>query len=162
LTTLSRCDADRPLPLAFLAMTRHQLGDRERARTTLDRLRDIMNEPAWAGNADAAAALREAARLIEGGPGQPRPLPPPLATSVPGGGTIGGARALPSWRISPGPPRQSLQGGLRLPRQPRLGCPLRQPFQELAGLRRTDPLQDADRAQVPAVLRRLNQPQAGQ
>jgi hypothetical protein len=37
-----------PSDLAFLAMTQHQLGHKERAVATLARLREAMKEPGWA------------------------------------------------------------------------------------------------------------------
>jgi eukaryotic-like serine/threonine-protein kinase len=73
LATLSRCAASQPPALAFLAMTQHQLGDRDQARTTLARLREVMKEPRWAANADAVANLREAVELIEDRPAPPGP-----------------------------------------------------------------------------------------
>jgi dipeptidyl aminopeptidase/acylaminoacyl peptidase len=63
--TLSRCPPSQPTTLAFLAMTQQHLGQKEQARTTLARLRRMMKEPEWAGNAEAEAFAREAERAIE-------------------------------------------------------------------------------------------------
>jgi tetratricopeptide (TPR) repeat protein len=68
--TLSRCDPSHPLTLAFLAMTQHQLGEKDQARTTLARLRDVLKVPREAANDDAEAWLREAVELIEDRPAQ--------------------------------------------------------------------------------------------
>jgi hypothetical protein len=73
LKTLTRCDPKQPATLAFLALTQHQLGQKEQARTTLTRLREILREPQSATNAEAEAFLREAAEVIEGRPAQPKP-----------------------------------------------------------------------------------------
>jgi WD40 repeat protein len=72
LATLARCDHHHPPTLAFLAMTQHQLGDKE-ARTTLARLREITKDPEWASNPEAEAFLREAAELIGRRLAQPTP-----------------------------------------------------------------------------------------
>ena len=45
LATLTKCDQNHPMTLAFLAMTQHQLGQKESAKATLTRLREIMKEP---------------------------------------------------------------------------------------------------------------------
>jgi hypothetical protein len=66
LTTLTRCDQDRPATLAFLAMTRHQLGQQDQARATLTRLQGIIAERASDASAEARSFLREAVELIEG------------------------------------------------------------------------------------------------
>jgi WD40 repeat protein/serine/threonine protein kinase len=55
-----------PTDLAFLAMAQYQLGDREEARTTLGWLREVMEAPQWASNAEAQGFLREAETLING------------------------------------------------------------------------------------------------
>jgi hypothetical protein len=59
--------------LAFLAMTQYQLGEQEKARTILVRLREARKQPQWAGNPDTGTFPREAAELVEGEPGQPEP-----------------------------------------------------------------------------------------
>jgi WD40 repeat protein/serine/threonine protein kinase len=64
LATLTRCDPKQPTTLAFLAMTQHQLGQKEQARMTFARLRLLMKEPPWAANAEAEAFLREAEALL--------------------------------------------------------------------------------------------------
>jgi WD40 repeat protein/serine/threonine protein kinase/ribosomal protein S27E len=73
LATLTKCDQKQPTTLAFVAMTQHQLGQKDQARTTLARLRETMKAPQLASNAEAAAFLREAAELIDGKPAQPKP-----------------------------------------------------------------------------------------
>lgn len=73
LETLTRSDkiqsagrkGHHPLDLAFLAMTQHQLGQKEKAQATLARLRETMKDAEWAKNEEAQAFLREAAALIE-------------------------------------------------------------------------------------------------
>jgi hypothetical protein len=50
--------------LAFLAMTQHYLGHAKEAQAGLQRLREQMKEPRWAGNAEAHAFLREAEALL--------------------------------------------------------------------------------------------------
>jgi hypothetical protein len=56
-----------PLDLAFLAMARHQLGNKDEAKATLGRLRETMRQPRWAEDAAAVVFLREVEGLIEGG-----------------------------------------------------------------------------------------------
>jgi serine/threonine protein kinase len=52
--------------LAFLAMSRHQLGEKDQARADLGRLREKMKEPLQANNEENQGFLGEAAALIEG------------------------------------------------------------------------------------------------
>jgi hypothetical protein len=52
--------------LAFLAMTRHQLGRAEEARTTLARLREVLRGPLGETNREAAGFLSEAENLLTG------------------------------------------------------------------------------------------------
>jgi predicted Zn-dependent protease len=59
LATLTRCDQKDPIAMAFLAMTLHQLGRKEEARTTLARLRKTQSTK-------GAGYLREATELIQG------------------------------------------------------------------------------------------------
>jgi sugar lactone lactonase YvrE len=68
LATLSKCDPNHPTMLAFLAMTQQQLGQKEQARTTLARLRELMKQPPWTTDAEVKLFLREASELIEGSP----------------------------------------------------------------------------------------------
>jgi WD40 repeat protein len=65
-TTLKQRDPDTPEVLAFLAMAQHRAGQHQDARTTLEGLRQSMQKPAWATNAEAQGFLREAEALIEG------------------------------------------------------------------------------------------------
>jgi hypothetical protein len=64
LATLSRSNVlqqgQQPSDLAFLALVHYRLGQSEKARDTLARLREVMKDPDWAGNPDARALLREA------------------------------------------------------------------------------------------------------
>jgi hypothetical protein len=46
---------------------RARLGQKDEARTTLARLRELVKAPEWASNEDAQAFLREAGELIETG-----------------------------------------------------------------------------------------------
>ena len=68
--------ASIPADLAFLAMTQHHLGQKEPARASLARLREIMKQPPWATNAEAQGFLREAAALIDGQPPPAAAVPP--------------------------------------------------------------------------------------
>jgi tetratricopeptide (TPR) repeat protein len=52
-----------PADLAFLAMARHQLGNKDEAKATLGRLRETMKQPQ---GTEAVGFLREAEGLIEG------------------------------------------------------------------------------------------------
>jgi tetratricopeptide (TPR) repeat protein len=56
----------QPADLAILAMAQHQLGKMDEARTTLARLREVMQQPGWAMDVEAQGFLREAEELIEG------------------------------------------------------------------------------------------------
>jgi WD40 repeat protein/serine/threonine protein kinase len=53
-----------PSDLAFLAMTYHRLGQRERALNYLGRLRERMKKPQWATDEEARSFLREAEELL--------------------------------------------------------------------------------------------------
>jgi Flp pilus assembly protein TadD len=55
-----------PADLAFLAMTQHQLGKKDQAKATLDRLREVMKQARWANDSEAVSFLGEAEELIEG------------------------------------------------------------------------------------------------
>ena len=55
-----------PVDLAFLAMARYRLGDKDEAKATLGRLREVMKQPRRTKDAEAAGFLREAEELIEG------------------------------------------------------------------------------------------------
>ncbi|MBI1916490.1 MAG: protein kinase [Planctomycetes bacterium] len=73
LAALTKCDQHHPATLAFLAMTQHQVGDKDQARTTLARLRDTLKGPPWVDNNEAKSFLGEAAQLIQGSPALPKP-----------------------------------------------------------------------------------------
>ncbi len=76
LTTLTHAaelnEAERggptPADLAFLAMTRYQLGEKDQARALLDRLRETMQKPNWGRSEEAQDFLREAEALLRGQP----------------------------------------------------------------------------------------------
>jgi WD40 repeat protein len=53
-----------PHDLAFLAMTRYQLGQKTEARALLGRLRTVMTNSRWANDSEAQVFLREAEALI--------------------------------------------------------------------------------------------------
>jgi len=59
-------EGSNPVDLAFLAMTRHRLNQKDEAKATLGRLREVMKQPRRTKDAEAAAFLREADELIEG------------------------------------------------------------------------------------------------
>jgi hypothetical protein len=63
-----------PADLAFLAMAHFQLGQKEQAARVLSRLRERMNDPQWANDADSRAFLQEAEALLEGR-AEPRKIP---------------------------------------------------------------------------------------
>jgi WD40 repeat protein/serine/threonine protein kinase len=71
--TLATCDLNNAATLAFLAMTQQQQGEKKEARATLTHLRELMERPEWAANAESRADLHEAAALIDGEPAQPKP-----------------------------------------------------------------------------------------
>ena len=47
-------------------MVYYKLGQQEKAHALLAKLRQVMKQPAWSGNAEAQGFLREASELIEG------------------------------------------------------------------------------------------------
>jgi WD40 repeat protein/serine/threonine protein kinase len=51
--------------LVFLAMTQHQLGQKEKARASLDRVREIVEQSHWAKNGEAQGSLLEAEALLK-------------------------------------------------------------------------------------------------
>jgi Flp pilus assembly protein TadD len=56
-----------PGDLAFLAMAQHQLGQKDRARESLERLRKSMQGETWANNEEAKALALEADTLLKEG-----------------------------------------------------------------------------------------------
>jgi eukaryotic-like serine/threonine-protein kinase len=54
-----------PADLSFIAMAQHRLGQAVDARTTLERLREVMNKPRWSADEESKAFLAEAAVLID-------------------------------------------------------------------------------------------------
>jgi hypothetical protein len=65
-------DGPEPTDLAFLAMARHQLGQKEQARATLRRLREVMQQPRWANDPECQGFLREAEELTQSKEPSPR------------------------------------------------------------------------------------------
>jgi WD40 repeat protein/serine/threonine protein kinase len=59
-----RPDTGSPATLAFLATAHHQLGQHERARAALARLRQLLDQPRWAKDAEARDLVHEAETLI--------------------------------------------------------------------------------------------------
>jgi WD40 repeat protein len=69
LALLARADqtgAASPADLAFLAMTHHQLGQKDRAQAALGRLRETLSQPEWTPKEEWQALLDEAERLPGG------------------------------------------------------------------------------------------------
>src|SRR5262249_36919231 len=65
--TLTRADQrrrDQPANLAFLAMTHFRLGDKEKAQTTLAKLRQIMKSPQWSRDEEAQDLMSEVEAII--------------------------------------------------------------------------------------------------
>jgi Tfp pilus assembly protein PilF len=58
-------DGSLPADLAFLAMAQHRLGKKDEAKTTLDRLREIMKQARWTDDAEAQGFLREAEETLK-------------------------------------------------------------------------------------------------
>lgn len=56
-----------PSDLAFLAMSQHKLGQKDRANETLGRLRQVMKDPRRAGELQAQLFHKEAETLLNGG-----------------------------------------------------------------------------------------------
>ena len=52
-------------------MTRYQIGEKDRAQASLDRLRETMQKPNSAGNQEAQRLLKEAEALLAGRALQP-------------------------------------------------------------------------------------------
>jgi hypothetical protein len=59
-----RLDKDSPAALAFLAMAHHQLGQREKARAALARLRQSLDQPRGTKDAETLGLVHEAQALI--------------------------------------------------------------------------------------------------
>jgi WD40 repeat protein/tRNA A-37 threonylcarbamoyl transferase component Bud32 len=74
LTTLTHADelnqaaqgGPVPADLAFLAMSRYQMGERDRAQAILTQLRETLQKPKWAGNEEAQRLLIEAEAVLAG------------------------------------------------------------------------------------------------
>jgi WD40 repeat protein len=71
LATLTRCDQEQPATQAFLAMTRHQLGQKDQAQAALARLRQAMKKPEWAKDQETRNFLREAEAVVNANAGGP-------------------------------------------------------------------------------------------
>src|SRR5262249_10222803 len=75
LATLTRADQlnaasgeSIPADLAFLAMTRYQLGQNEQAHSLLEKLRSLLKTPQvidWSGDGEAQTLLREAETVLQ-------------------------------------------------------------------------------------------------
>jgi WD40 repeat protein/tRNA A-37 threonylcarbamoyl transferase component Bud32 len=61
----ARYKGSHPADLAFLAMTYHALGQKEKTAAFLDRLRDTMKQKRWARDTEAQALLQEAEALFQ-------------------------------------------------------------------------------------------------
>jgi serine/threonine protein kinase/tetratricopeptide (TPR) repeat protein len=59
-------DESYPCEIAYIAMALHRLGRHEEAKTTLDRLRDLLKDERFAEDKEAKACLAEAEKLISG------------------------------------------------------------------------------------------------
>ncbi|HMF12136.1 MAG TPA: hypothetical protein VKE94_07510, partial [Gemmataceae bacterium] len=57
-----------PADLGFLAMAQHRDGNKELAKESLARLREVTKQERWAKDAEAQSFLREAEELILGKP----------------------------------------------------------------------------------------------
>jgi hypothetical protein len=55
-----------PADLAFLAMTRYQMRQKDQAQASLDHLRETMQKPIWTQNPEAKSLLKEADALLNG------------------------------------------------------------------------------------------------
>ena len=68
LTTLLRSDefngGTRPADVAFIAMSQHALGRIDDAKTTFERLRELMNQEQWKNDDEDRAFLNEAAQVL--------------------------------------------------------------------------------------------------
>jgi tetratricopeptide (TPR) repeat protein len=64
LKAANQSDQASPAVLTFLAMAHHRLGQREQARAVLARLREILDQPRWAKDAETLDLLHEAQALI--------------------------------------------------------------------------------------------------
>jgi WD40 repeat protein/tRNA A-37 threonylcarbamoyl transferase component Bud32 len=62
---VTKLNSHHPGTLAFLAMTRHHLGQTKLAQTTLARARELMKTPQWANEAEAKAVVNEAEELLQ-------------------------------------------------------------------------------------------------
>jgi TolA-binding protein len=79
LTTLTRADelnqathgGPVPADLAFLAMSRYQMRETDKAQASLTQLRETLQKPNWAGNDEAHRLLKEAEALLDGRASQP-------------------------------------------------------------------------------------------
>jgi dipeptidyl aminopeptidase/acylaminoacyl peptidase/Flp pilus assembly protein TadD len=57
-------DGSEPTDLAFQAMARHQLGQKELAQSILRRLREVMRQPRWVNDAERQGFVREAEEVL--------------------------------------------------------------------------------------------------
>src|SRR5262249_47864636 len=52
-------EGSHPADLAFLAMAHHQLSQKDEAKATLARLREVMKQPRWSNDVEAQSFVRE-------------------------------------------------------------------------------------------------------
>jgi hypothetical protein len=71
LATLTRCDQEQPATQVFLAMTQHQLGQKDQSQAALTRLREAMKKPEWGKDQEARNFLREAEAVVSAKAGGP-------------------------------------------------------------------------------------------
>jgi hypothetical protein len=65
LRLLAKCDSNQPATLAFLAMTRYQLGQKAEAHATLARLRKLLQTAEWAKDQESQSFLAEAETVLQ-------------------------------------------------------------------------------------------------
>lgn len=65
LTKADRFNGGIPGDLAFLAMSHHQLGQKDQAQKAFTRLREAMKQEKWSNDAEAQAFFRETEKLLQ-------------------------------------------------------------------------------------------------
>jgi hypothetical protein len=68
LNRVEQRDSSKPVGVAFVAMAQHRLGLKEQARGSLEHLRQTMQNPAWATDAEMRGFVGEAETLVEAAP----------------------------------------------------------------------------------------------
>jgi hypothetical protein len=64
LALLQKCNPERPMTLAFLAMTQHQLAKKAQAQATLAQLHKLLTREQWAEDQQSLTFLAEAEALL--------------------------------------------------------------------------------------------------